>query len=81
MFKSKGKDPKRPLPGKVCTSIIDGLKQIYNTKVTGAVHGQCMGSTWAAQGGRTRGAVRVHARGLHPDDRRPQADLKHEGGP
>lgn len=24
---------KKPLPGKLCTSIIDGLKQIYNTKV------------------------------------------------
>ncbi|KAG2438490.1 hypothetical protein HXX76_005042 [Chlamydomonas incerta] len=29
----KGKDGKKPVPMKVCTSIIDGLKQIYFTKV------------------------------------------------
>ncbi|KXZ52131.1 hypothetical protein GPECTOR_10g760 [Gonium pectorale] len=31
--KRAGKDGKRPLPMKLCTSIIDGLKQIYFTKV------------------------------------------------
>lgn len=29
----RGKDGKKPVPMKVCTSIIDGLKQIYFQKV------------------------------------------------
>lgn len=32
----KNRKDKKPLPMKVCTSIIDGLKQIYFQKVSGA---------------------------------------------
>lgn len=37
------KDGRKPLPAKVCTSIIDGLKQIYFQKV-GHVRGCWVGA-------------------------------------